>query len=172
MPIIEQIENKAELLPASVRAEIDGWIKKYPPEQKQSAVLSALHLAQDYNGWLSEDMMDAVADYLGMARIAVYEVATFYTMYHLKPVGKHTINVCVTLPCQLQGCQKITDHLKQSLGVELGETTADGCFTLNKVDCLGACRNGPVMQIDKIYHENLTPAKVDELLAAAREQVK
>lgn len=159
-------ENKSNLLNPHVRAEIDRWIAKYPPERKQSAVLSALHLAQDQNGgWLPQDLLDAVADYLEMPRIAVYEVATFYTMFDLKPVGKHKIGLCTNISCQLQGSDKIADHLKARLGVDFGCTTEDNQFTLRTVECLGACRNGPVMHLDKTYHENLTPEKIDEILA-------
>ncbi len=164
-------DNKSNLLEHEVRAEIDRWVAKYPPEHKQSAVLSALHLAQDQNGgWISQDLLDAVADYLDMPRIAVYEVATFYTMFDLKPVGKHKIGLCTNISCQLQGSDKIADHLKTCLGVDFGCTTNDGQFTLREVECLGACRNGPVMHLDKTYHENLTPEKIDEILAAVEDQ--
>lgn len=153
------------LLPENIRKEIDAWIVKYPPEQKQSAVIPALTIVQEYNnGWLSEELMDAVADYLDMPKIAVYEVATFYSMYELKPVGRHKLAVCTNVSCMLAGCEKIVKHLKQRLDIGFGETTADGKFTLKEVECLGACANAPVIHMGKRYYENLTPEKVDEIL--------
>lgn len=154
------------VLSESVCAEIDKWIKKYPPEQKQSAVLTALHLAQKQNGgWLDETMMNAVADYLDMPHIAVYEVASFYSMYELKPVGRHKICVCTSISCHLKGSNKILDYLEEKLGIQPGETTSDGKFTLKKVECLAACTGAPMFQIGKQYYENLTPTKIDEILA-------
>jgi NADH-quinone oxidoreductase subunit E len=153
------------VLPESIRQQIDQWIAKYPPEQKQSAVLSALIIVQDYNnGWLSEELMDAVADYLEMPKIAVYEVATFYTMYDLKPAGRHKISLCTNVSCMLMGCGEIAKHLKKRLGVEFGETTPDGKFTLREVECLGACATAPVIHCGRRYYENLTPEKVDKIL--------
>jgi NADH-quinone oxidoreductase subunit E len=156
----------ASLLSASVREKIDQWLQKYPPEQKQSAVLYALRLAQEeHGGWLTEDLMNAVADYLGMPHIAVYEVATFYTMFDLKRVGRYKINVCTNISCMLRGSGKIVDHLQQRLCINLGETTPDGYFTLREVECLAACDVAPVMQInDRNYYENLTTEKVDIIL--------
>lgn len=153
------------LLPENIRNEIDKWIVKYPPEQKQSAVLSALTIVQDYNnGWLSVELMDAVADYLGMPKIAVFEVATFYSMYELQPVGRHKIGVCTNISCMLSGSEKIVNHLEHRLGVGFNETTEDGKVTLKEVECLGACANAPVFHLGKRYYENLTPEKVDEIL--------
>lgn len=154
------------ILSEKVTAEIDRWLEKYPSDQKQSAVLTALHLAQAQNGgWLTTELMDAVADYLDMPKIAVYEVATFYTMYDLQPVGRHKINVCTNISCKLSGSDKIVAHLKKRLGVEVGETTSDRKFTLKAVECLAACTGAPMFQIDTQYYENLTPEKVDEILA-------
>jgi NADH-quinone oxidoreductase subunit E len=153
------------LLSPTVRAKIDAWMTRYPADQKRSAVLEALRYVQEENNhYLTEALMDAVADYLGMPRIAVYEVATFYTMYNLKPVGRHIINVCTNISCMLCDADKIVDHLKHRLGVGLNETTADGKFTLREVECLAACVGAPCMQIGKHYHEHLTPEKVDALL--------
>jgi NADH-quinone oxidoreductase subunit E len=147
------------------RTEIDKWMKRYPPEQKRSAVLEALRLAQTQNnGYLSDQMMDAVAEHLGMAKISVYEVATFYSMYHLKPVGKHVINVCTNISCMLSGSDGVMDHFKKRLNVAVGETTADGKFTLKEEECLAACVNAPMCQIGKKYYENLTPEKIDAIL--------
>ena len=146
-------------------AEIDRWISKYPPDRRQSAVMAALRIAQEGNGGrLTSEIMDAVADYLGMPPIAVYEVATFYTMYDLKPIGRHKICVCTNISCLLRGSELVVGHLEQKLGVKLGETTADGKFTLKEVECLGACVGAPMVQIGKEYYENLTPEKVGEIL--------
>ena len=157
--------RSAELLSPAVRAEIDQWIAKYPPDQKQSAVMAALRIVQDANGGsLTNELMDAVAGYLDMPSMAVYEVATFYSMYELKPVGKHKVCVCTNISCMLRGSEQIVDHLEKKLGVKLGETTADGEVTLKEVECLGACTGAPMLQIGSAYHEHLTPEKVDEIL--------
>jgi len=144
--------------------EIDLWLAKFPNEQRRSAVLQALRIVQDEEGWLSNPMMDAVAEYIGMPKIQVYEVTSFYSMYHLKPVGKNNIYVCTNISCQLSGSSEIVDHLKAKLAVDFGETTKDGQFTLHEVECLAACRNAPMMQVNKDYHENLTPEKIDAVL--------
>ncbi len=146
-------------------AKIDLEVAKYPPEHKQSAVIAALHIAQDEHGWLSVPLMDCVADLLGMRPILVYEVASFYSMYDLKPVGRHKISVCTNISCLLRGSDDIVAHLKQRLGIGFGETTGDGRFTLKEVECLAACGGAPMFQIGKTYYENLTPARVDEILA-------
>ena len=158
-------EANVELLTAESRAGIDRWIAKYPPEQKQSAVMAALRIAQEQNGgWLTEALMDAVAEYLEMPRISVYEVATFYSMYELEPVGKHKICVCTNISCMLRGSEQVVSHLEQRLGIGLGETSEDGKYTLKEVECLGACVNAPMMQIGHDYHENLTPERIDTIL--------
>jgi len=157
--------DKQGLFSAEIRAEIDTWVAKYPPEWKQSAVMAALTLVQDANGgWLTEALMDDVAAYLDMAPIAVYEVATFYSMYELKPVGRHKICLCTNVSCMLCGSEKIAEHLEHKLGVGLGQTTPDGRFTLKEVECLGACGGAPMMQIGKQYYENLTPELIDSIL--------
>jgi NADH-quinone oxidoreductase subunit E len=156
---------KTGLLSDASRAEIDRWIAKYPPDRKQAAVMAALRIAQDQNGgWLSVDLIEAVAEYLEMPPIAVHEVATFYTMYDLKPVGRHKVCVCTNISCQLNGSARIMDHLRKKLGVKPGETTPGGKFTLKEVECLGACTGAPMMMVGKTYYENLTPGKVDEIL--------
>ena len=158
-------ESKIDLLTAESRAEIDRWVAKYPAEWKQSAVMSALRIAQDQNGgWLSTELMDAVAEYLEMDPIAVYEVASFYSMYELEPVGRHKICVCTNISCQLRGADEVVSHLTKRLGIGLGESTADGRYTLKEVECLGACGGAPMFQIGHDYYENLTPAKIDEIL--------
>lgn len=158
-------QANTELLTPAARAEIDAWIAKYPPERKQSAVMAALRIAQDQNGgWLTTELMDAIAAYLEMPPVAVYEVATFYSMYELEPVGRHKICVCTNISCMLRGSDEVVAHLSKRLGIKLGETTADGRFTLKEVECLGACVNAPVMQIARQYHEHLTPETLDKIL--------
>ena len=154
-----------ELLSPTIRAEIDTWVAKYPPEWKRSAVMAALQIVQDANGgWLTTELMDAVADYLEMAPIAVYEVASFYSMYETKPVGRHKICVCTNVSCMVCGSGQIVEHLEKRLGIGLGETTSDGRFTLKEVECLGACCGAPMLQIGRQYHEHLTPERVDAIL--------
>lgn len=154
-----------DLLPASIREQINQWILRYPPERKRSGVFEALRLVQEHNGGsLTPELMDAVADLLGMAPIAVYEVATFYSLYFLQPVGKYVVDVCTNISCSLSGAEEAIAHFKKRLGIEANETTADGKFTLREVECLGACISAPVCQIGKQYHEKLTPEKIDEIL--------
>ncbi len=150
-----------------VKKEIDRCIAKYPEGQQQSAVISALRLVQDENqGYLTEALMNFVADYLKMDPIAVYEVATFYSHFNLQPIGRHKLMVCSNISCKLMGSDHIVSHLEKRLGIKAGETTPDGQYTLiEEVECLGACVGGPMMQVDcKDYHEQLTPEKVDALL--------
>ncbi len=154
-----------QMISAESRAEIDQWVAKYPPEQKQSAVMAALRIVQDANeSYLTTELMDAVADYLEMPRVSVYEVATFYSMYELSPVGKHKICVCTNISCMLCGSDEVVAHLKEKLGIGFGETTADGRFTLKEVECLGACVGAPMLQIGTQYHEHLTAEKIDQIL--------
>jgi NADH-quinone oxidoreductase subunit E len=145
--------------------QVKREIAKYPPGHRLPAVMAALRIAQDEHGWLSVPLMDYVADLLGIRPIQVYEVASFYSMYDLKPVGKHKISVCTNVSCMLCGSDQIVKHLQQRLGIKLGETTADGKFTLKEVECLAACGGAPMFQIGNTYYENLTPQKVDEILA-------
>jgi len=162
-----QLKGSASLLADDLRAAIDREAAKFPPEQKRSVVLAALRMVQDrHQGWLSKELMDAVADYLDLPPIAVYEVATFYTMYDLKPVGRHKIYVCTNISCMLQGSGEIARHFKQRLGIGFGETTPDGRFTLKEAECLAACGGAPMCQIGTNYHENLTPESVDAILAS------
>ncbi|CAM2899946.1 NADH dehydrogenase I chain E [Legionella steigerwaltii] len=161
-------DNSAKILHQLVSAprikDIDHWIAKYPKDQKQSAVMSALRIVQEEHGHLTTELMDAVADYLDMPAIAVYEVASFYTMYEHTQVGRHSINVCTNISCMLRDSAAVVEHLEKKLGIKLGETTDDGRFTLRSVECLGACVNAPMMQVDKDYHENLTPESIDKVL--------
>jgi NADH-quinone oxidoreductase subunit E len=144
-------------------------LDRYPEGKQKSALLPVLHLAQEENGgWLSVEAMDHVAELLSLKPIEVYEVATFYSMYNLKPVGKHVFEVCQTGPCMLNGSDQIIDHIKQQLGIKAGETTADGMFTLKTVECLGACGYAPMMQMGKFYKEHLTKEKVDQIITECR----
>ncbi|MBI1964662.1 MAG: NADH-quinone oxidoreductase subunit NuoE [Betaproteobacteria bacterium] len=152
------------LSPAAL-ARIDQAAAKYPPDQRQSAVMAALTIAQDEKGWLSTGTMDFVAGYLGMPPIAVYEVASFYTMYDTRPAGRHKITICTNLPCALQGANVAAEHLKKKLGVGFNETTADGMVTLKEGECLGACGDAPVLLLNnKKMLCAMTPDKLDQLL--------
>lgn len=158
-------QAKSELIEPSSREEIDHWVAKYPSEQKQSAVMAALFIVQDQNGgWLTTELMDAVAQYLDMDKIHVYEVATFYSMYEHKPVGKHKICVCTNISCMVCGSGEVVNHLEDKLKIKLGETTEDKRFTLREVECLGACSGAPMLQIGENYYENLDPDKIDKII--------
>jgi len=158
------------LSPAAL-AQIDRAIAKYPAEEKQSAVMAALAIAQAEKGWLSTETMDVVAQYLGMPPIAVYEVASFYTMYNLKPVGRCKLVICTNLPCALQGANVAAEHLKKRLGIGFGETTADGTFTIKEGECMGACGDAPVMlKNDRTMLSWMTPERIDQLIEAERKQ--
>ena len=153
------------MLSAESLKKIDREIAKYPADQKQSAVMGALIIAQDEKGWLSNDTMDAVAKYLDMPAVAVYEVATFYSMYNLQPTGKYKITICTCLPCGLQGALAAADHLREKLGVDFNETTADGKFTLKEGECMGACAMAPVLLVNnKKMHDYMTNEKLDQLI--------
>lgn len=145
--------------------KIDREVAKFPSDQKQSAVMAALAIAQDETGWLPPEVMQEVADYLGMPAIAVQEVATFYNMYNVKPVGKHKISVCTNLPCQLSGGEKAAHHLQEKLGIGYRETTADGQFTLVEGECMGACGDAPVMLVNnKRMCSFMSNDKIDALV--------
>ena len=145
-------------------AKAQEIITRYPDGKQKSALLPLLHLVQEQEGWTSEAGMDCVAELLGLLPIEVYEVASFYTMYHLEPVGKHVIEYCRTGPCCLMGGEDVYSHLRQRLGIETGETTADGKFTIKEVECLAACGWGPVFQVREKYYMSLTNQKVDEII--------
>jgi len=153
-------------LSPTVCEEIDRWSSKFPPERKQSLVLVALQKAQEENGgWLTQSLMDAVADYLQLPKIAVYEVVSFYSLLETKPVGQYKLSVCTNISCKLCGSHKIVEQLEKRLGVGLGENTPDGKFTLREVECLGACTEAPVLQVnDKRFCGNLTSDKIDQLI--------
>ncbi|HMM76385.1 MAG TPA: NADH-quinone oxidoreductase subunit NuoE [Gammaproteobacteria bacterium] len=160
-------DDTQSLLSEHARHVIDEWVAKYPPERKQSAVLAALREVQHENlGFLTVPLMDAVADYLDMPRIAVYEVASFYSMFETKPVGRHSVSICTNISCWLRGSDRIVEYVEKKLGCKIGETTADGrIFLKPEEECLAACCGAPMMQVDHVYHEHLTPEKIDEILA-------
>ena len=154
------------ILSAQALARIDREIAKYPPDQKRSAVMAALAIAQDEQGWLSTETMDFVAGYLGMPPIAVYEVATFYEMYNTEPIGKFKLTICTNLPCALQSASEAAEHLKRKLGIGFGETTPDRMFTLKQGECFGACGDAPVVLVNnKRMCSWMHPAELDRLLA-------
>lgn len=151
------------------RAAADAFIAKYPEGRHESAVMPLLDLAQrQHDGWLPRAAMDYVAEYLAMPPIRVYEVATFYTMYNLEPVGRNHVQVCTNLPCWLRGSDAIVEACKRTLGVAFGETTEDGLFTLSEMECLGACVNAPMMQINDDYYEDLDPTSAISILTELR----
>jgi len=154
------------MLSEQVQARINRELKKYPADQKQSAVMAALRFVQDEKGWIASDDMSEIASYLGMPRIAVYEVATFYHMYNLKPMGRHTITVCTNLSCQLGGANETIEYLRSKLGIGFDEVTEDGKFGLRQGECMGACIDAPLLTIsNKKLCGRLTPEKIDQLLA-------
>lgn len=157
--------NAPMVLSPDALARIDQALAKYPPDQRQSAVMAALTIAQDEKGWLSTETLDFVAQYLGMPPIAVYEVASFYTMYDLNPVGRHKITVCTNLPCALSGGTAAAEHLRQKLGIGFNGTTADGRFTLKEGECMGACGDAPVLlHNNKRMYCGMTTDKLDALI--------
>ena len=157
--------NAPMVLSPDSLAKIEREVAKYPPDQKQSAVMAALAIAQKEKGWLSTETMDFVAAVLGMPPIAVYEVASFYTMYNLQPVGKYHLKICTNAACILRGADDLVEHCEKKLGIACGSTTADQLFTLAEEECLGACGTAPAMMLNDDYVENLTVSKMDEILA-------
>jgi NADH-quinone oxidoreductase subunit E len=148
-----------------IREEIDHWVAKFPPDRKRSAVIASLHAVQHEHGHLTAELMDAVADYLGLPNIQVYEVASFYSMFETKPVGRHHVSICTNISCMLRGSAEIVDHVEKKLGCKIGESTADGRIYLKREEeCLAACVGAPMLMVDHVYHENLTPAAVDKIL--------
>ena len=160
------VKTNNNKLSEHARSEIDRWIKKYPEGQKQSAVLAALREVQHENqGHLTTELMDAVAEYLDMPLIAVYEVVAFYSMLETEKVGRHSISVCTNISCMLSGSDEIVQHIEKKLGIKTGDSTEDGRYYLKQEEeCLAACCAAPMMMVDHVYHENLTPGKVDEIL--------
>lgn len=157
--------DTGEALSAHVREEIDHWLTKFPADRKRSAVIAALHAVQHELGHLPQASMDAVAGYLGIPPIQVYEVASFYSMFETRPCGRHHISVCTNISCMLCGGEDILSHLEKRLGIKVGESTADGRFYLKQEEeCLAACNGAPMMMVNHVYFEHLTPAKVDQIL--------
>ena len=167
---VTPVAGKAALLSAHTRHEIDLWLAKFPADRRRSAVLAALREAQHQNqGWLSTDIMDAVADYLGLPPIQVYEVASFYSMFETKPCGRVHVSVCTNITCMMRGSDDIVAYVEKKLGIKTGESTPDGKFFLKQEEeCLAACNNAPMMMVDHVFHENLTPEKVDQVLDAVQ----
>jgi NADH-quinone oxidoreductase subunit E len=158
-------QGKTMLLTEQAYKKIDRELAKFPADQRQSAVMAALAIAQDEKGWLAPEVMQDIADYIGMPAIAVQEVATFYNMYNLKPLGKQKITICTNLPCALSGGEKAARHLKEKLGVDYRETTADGHFTLMEGECMGACGDAPVLLVNnKRMCSHMSNDKIDALL--------
>ncbi len=162
---IDKAIEKTQLSPHA-REEIDELLSHFPADQKKSALLGALNVVQHENkGFLTEELMTLVADYLSLAKIEVYEVASFYSMYELKPVARNNVAICTNICCMLMGSQSIVDHVEKKLNIKTGESTDDGRIYLKKEEeCLAACAGGPMMQVNHVYYENLTPEKVDEIL--------
>ena len=161
------------MLRSDARQRIDREVAKYPPERKSSAVMAALAVAQDEHGWLSTEVMDAVAEYLGMPPIAVYEVATFYEMFNTRPTGRYKLTICTNLPCALHDAAKAAEHLKQTLGIDFDETTSDGMFTLKEGECFGACGDAPVVLVNnKRLCSWMKPEALDGLLAELTAETK
>ena len=158
-------------LSAHVREEIDHWVAKFPEGRQRSAVIAALHAAQHENGgYLTPELMTAVAEYLKLPPIQVFEVASFYSMFETKPVGRHSISVCTNISCMLRGGDDILAQVEKRLGVKAGQSTPDGKFYLKvEEECLAACCGAPMLMIDHVYHENLTPQSVDEILEAVKD---
>ena len=163
---MSQEEPKAGLLSARTREDIDHWVAKFPPGRQRSAVLSALRAAQEQNhGFLSPELMDEVAHHLQLPPIQVYEVASFYSMFATQPCGRHHVSVCTNISCMLRGSDEIVARCERKLGIKTGESTPDGRIYLKREEeCLAACNNAPMMMVDHVYHENLTPDGVDPIL--------
>ncbi len=161
-----ETSSRTGLLSKNVRQVIDEAVKKYPEGRQRSAIFDALREVQHENkGYLTVELMDAVADYLGLESIKVYEVATFYSMFETRPVGRHSISVCTNISCMLRGADDIVAYIEKKLGIKIGESTPDGrCYLKREEECLAACAGGPMMMVDHKYYENLTPAKVDKIL--------
>lgn len=154
------------VLSEHTRAEIDQWVQKFPPGRQRSATIAALRAAQEQNnGFLTPELMNAVAEYLNLPSIQVYEVASFYSMFELHPCGRHHVSICTNISCMLRGAEDLVAHAEQKLGIRVGESTADGRILLKREEeCLAACSGAPMMMVDHVFHEHLTPEKVDQVL--------
>ena len=159
-------DSKLQLLSEGTRAEIDHWVAKFPPGRQRSACISALRAAQEQNrGYLSAELMDAVAEYLQLPAIQVYEVASFYSMFETHPCGRHHVSICTNISCMLNGGEELVAHAEKKLGIKLNESTPDGrIFLKQEEECLAACNGAPMLMVDHVYHEHLTPEKLDRIL--------
>ncbi|QWU99183.1 NADH-quinone oxidoreductase subunit NuoE [Francisella salimarina] len=154
-----------DLISPQAKEDIDRVLSKFPADQRRSAILEGLHILQDQNGgYLTDDLQTALAEYLQVSKVDVYEVATFYCMYELKPVGRHKLNLCTNVSCMLNGAYDILAHIEKKLGIKPGETTKDGRITLKEVECQGACCGSPMLEVDKVFYENLTIEKVNQII--------
>ncbi len=160
--------NEVVVLSDSMMQQMNEVVKKFPQDKEKSALIRILHIAQAEYGWVSVPVMNKIAEFLKIQAIEVYEVATFYTMFHLQPVGKHVLEVCRTGPCMLVGSDQLIEHIEKKLNIKVGETTSDGMFTLKTAECLGGCGYGPLLQCRNKYHEHLSIEKVDALIEQYR----
>jgi NADH-quinone oxidoreductase subunit E len=160
------VDSNAGVLSEHTRKEIDHWVARFPAGRQRSAVISALRAAQEQNqGFLTPPLMDAVAAYLKLPPIQVYEVASFYSMFETHPCGRHHVSICTNISCMLRGGEELVAHVEKRLGIKLGESTPDGrIFFKREEECLAACTGAPMMMVDHVYHEHLTPARVDQIL--------
>jgi len=161
-----QLTSKLSLLSEKTRAEIDHWVAKFPPGKQRSASLAALRAAQEQNeGYLTADLMDAVAEYLKLPPVQVYEVASFYSMFVTHPCGRHHVSICTNISCMLRGGEELVTHAERKLGIRTNQSTPDGrIFLKHEEECLAACTGAPMMMVDHVFHENLTPEKLDAIL--------
>ena len=160
------VQSKVTLLSAATRAEIDHWVAKFPTGRQRSASLAALRAAQEQNhGFLTPELMDAIAEYLKLPPIQVYEVASFYSMFETHPCGRHHVSICTNISCMLNGGEELVAHAEKRLGIKLNESTADGrIFLKREEECLAACTGAPMAMVDHVFHEHLTPEKLDQIL--------
>jgi NADH-quinone oxidoreductase subunit E len=165
-----QMMSKLSLLTDKTRQEIDHWVAKFPPGRQRSASLAALRAAQEQNeGYLSADLIDAVAEYLKLPPIQVYEVASFYSMFEIHPCGRHHVSICTNISCMLRGGEQLLEHAQRKLGIRANQSTADGrIFLKREEECLAACTGAPMMMVDHVFHEHLTPAQLDAILDALK----
>ena len=157
--------EKQKIFSPAINAKLEEWEKRYPKDQKRSVIIPGLHVLQDHSGgYLTTELMEALAQYLEVPEASVFEVATFYGMYDLDKVGRHKLNVCTNVSCMLNGAKQLMTHIEKRLDIKAGQTTADGRITLRAVECQGACCGAPMLEVDKVFHENLTIDKVDQII--------
>ena len=157
--------ERQKIFSPEITTKLEEWEKRYPKTQKRSVIIPGLHVLQDHNGgYLTVELMENLAQYLEVPQASVFEVATFYGMYDLEKVGRHKLNVCTNVSCMLNGAKKLMNHIEKRLDIKVGQTTADGRITLRAVECQGACCGAPMLEVDKVFHENLTIDKVDQII--------